>query len=186
MSSIAEQRRELGPYVGMLVFLVAWGMCFASLFFAYSVLRISEVSWPPPGVPRLPLAVPLFNTVVLAISSYTFHRGLVAVRGNRSLSVWLGVTWLLGTLFLALQIWVWLGVERAGLRWDSSKYGSVFYSLTVFHALHVLSGLVVIVYLMLRARRYTSARHTAVRMGAMFWHFVDAVWALMFLTVYVL
>jgi cytochrome c oxidase subunit 3 len=191
MSATTAQRpRELGPYVGMIVFLACWGMCFAGLFFAYAVARMNVMtSWPPPGVTRLPIAIPAINTAVLAASSLTFHRGLSAVRAGRagSLPAWLYLTLGLGALFLVLQTVVWVSLYRAGLSPSEGIYGSVFWMLTVFHALHVLSALAVGAWLLPKALagKFTASKHTAVRMGAMFWHFVDAIWVLMFFSVYV-
>ena len=71
---------------------------------------------------------------------------------------------------------------------DSGVYGSIFYGLTVFHALHVLAGLVVLAVLVPGARKGRCARgaQSRVRLSAMFWHFVDAVWVVMFVAVYLL
>ncbi len=95
---------------------------------------------------------------------------------------------MLGVAFVALQTVVWWSLAHHGLRWDGSKYGSVFYALTWFHALHVLAGLGVLAAILVGALRgrYTAEKHTAVRLGALFWHFVDVVWVLLFLSVYVL
>src|SRR2546426_684809 len=81
-------------------------------------------------------------------------------------------------LFLLLQLNVWLEVARAGLHASSGIYGSVFYGFTCFHALHVAAGLAVLAIVAaaaLRGRNLT-ARYGSVRLCAMFWHFVDAIW----------
>ncbi|MSP60167.1 MAG: heme-copper oxidase subunit III [Myxococcales bacterium] len=182
-----SRRKDTGPYVGMVIFLSAFGMCFAALFFSYSVVRTGAMSWPPAGTEPLPLGLPALNTLVLALSSWTFHRAYVAARRGQPVVAWLGVTFCLGALFMALQLVVWVSVYRSGLHPSSGIYGSVFYALTVFHALHVVSALVTILYLLPGALvgRYGAANHTAVRLSAMFWHFVDVIWVAMFLSVYV-
>jgi cytochrome c oxidase subunit 3 len=190
MATAAARRRDLGAYVGMVIALGAFGMCFAGLFFSYAVARAGASSWPPSGEQPLPLGLPALNTLVLALSSLALHRGLLAVRAGRerALAGWLWLTLTGGVAFLALQLFVWHRVWAAGLRPDSGIYGSIFYALTVFHALHVLSGLFALGYLLVRARagRYTAASHAGVRSVALFWHFVDAVWVVMFVSVYVL
>ena len=92
----------------------------------------------------------------------------------------------LGSLFLALQMAVWVPLWRSGFRIDTDTYGSIFYGLTVFHALHVLAGLFALALLLPGAfsGRHTSGRSSAVRLSAMFWHFVDVVWVVMFVAVY--
>ena len=183
-----EGRRT--SYVGMVMALASWTMLFASLFFAYAVLRLRSPMWPPEGVARLPRLLPFVNTLVLLASSVTLHRGTGrSTERSGALHAALGRTIGLGALFLALQLAVWIPLWRAGLRIDNSgPYGSIFYGLTVFHALHVLAGLVVLAALLPGAARgrWVSGLQTRVRLSAMFWHFVDAVWVLMFVTIYLM
>ncbi len=183
-----ESRRT--SFVGMVMALASWSMMFGSLFFAYAILRLKAGTWPPDGVAPLPRLLPFVNTLVLLLSSVMLHRGvrpeaearLGALRGA------LRATIALGSLFLVLQLAVWVPLWRTGFTIASGVYGSIFYGLTVFHALHVLAGLVVLLALVPGARkgRYRSGRQSAVRLSAMFWHFVDAVWVVMFVAVYLL
>ena len=183
-----ESRRT--SFVGMVMALASWTMLFGSLFFAYAILRLRAGTWPPDGVEALPRLLPLANTLVLLFSSYVLHRGVRAAADARfgALLGALKATLALGSLFLALQLAVWIPLWRSGFRIDSGVYGSIFYGLTVFHALHVLAGLVALLVLVPGARkgRYRSGRQSAVRLSAMFWHFVDAVWVVMFVAVYLL
>ena len=176
-------------FVGMVMALASWSMLFASLFFAYAVLRMSAATWPPEGASRLPTALPFANTLVLLLSSVVLWRGADPKRErpgalSRALSAALG----LGTLFLALQMAVWVPLWTRGFTMRSGVYASLFYGLTAFHAVHVLAGLVALAWLKRGARdgRYVSGRQNPVRLTAMFWHFVDVVWVLMFAVVYVL
>jgi heme/copper-type cytochrome/quinol oxidase subunit 3 len=185
-----ERPSDTTAYLGMVIFLGTWAMMFAALFFAYAEVRMRAQVWPPSGEAPLPLLLPGLNTLALAATSLTLGLGLRAVRSARprTLKRWLVLAFVLGALFLALQCKVWMSVWRAGLRPDSTVYGSVFYALTCFHALHVLVGLVGLLILLrgALAGAYTVSRHAPVRLWAMYWHFVDAVWVLMFATVYVL
>jgi len=176
-------------FVGMVMALASWSMLFASLFFAYAVLRISAATWPPEGASRLPRALPAANTAVLLLSSVVLWIGADPKRERpgglkRALVATLG----LGTLFLALQTAVWMPLWTRGFRMSSGVYASLFYGLTAFHAVHVLAGLVALLWLLRGASdgRYVSGRQNPVRLTAMFWHFVDVVWVLMFVVVYVL
>jgi cytochrome c oxidase subunit 3 len=165
-------------------------MLFGSLFFAYAILRLKAGAWPPDGVEPLPKLLPFVNTLVLLLSSGVLHRGVREEAETRfgALRGALRGTLALGSLFLVLQLAVWVPLWRSGFRIDSGIYGSIFYGLTVFHALHVLAGLVVLLALVPGARkgRYRSGRQSAVRLSAMFWHFVDGVWVVMFVAVYLL
>jgi cytochrome c oxidase subunit 3 len=184
--SADESRRT--SFVGMMMALASWTMLFASLFFSYAILRLRSPMWPPEGTEALPKLLPFLNTLVLLGSSLTLHRGLrpAAEEKPGTLLAALRATVFLGALFLALQFVVWIPLWRGGLRFDSGVYGSIFYGLTAFHALHVLCGLAALLWLVPKARRgiYVSGRQSAVRVTAMFWHFVDVVWVLLFVTVY--
>lgn len=180
--------RETTSFLGMVIFLGGWAMTFAALFFAYADMRITSTMWPPEGEIAAPILLPAINTLVLFASSVTLSLGLSAVRTARprALVPWLGATLGLGVVFLALQSVVWVRLVHAGLRWDSGRYGSVFYMLTCFHALHVLVGLLGLALLLpgALAGRYTVQRHAPLRNWSLFWHFVDGIWLLMFVTVY--
>ena len=177
-------------FVGMVMALASWSMMFGSLFFAYAILRLKSGTWPPDGVAPLPRLLPFVNTLVLLASSAVLARGLGPASETRigALASALKATLALGVLFLVLQLAVWVPLWRSGFRIDSGVYGSIFYGLTVFHALHVLAGLLALLVLVPGARsgRLRSGAQSRVRVSAMFWHFVDAVWFVMFVAVYLL
>ncbi|HEY4122278.1 MAG TPA: cytochrome c oxidase subunit 3 [Byssovorax sp.] len=184
-------QEEFTSSLGMIVFLASWAMMFCGLFFAYGYTRTRSPIWPPPGLPELPLLLPAVNTVVLVVSSFTFAKALQLLRrGLRAQSLYaVGVTLALGVVFLALQVVVWRSLVAAGLTVRTGgSYGSIFYALTVFHALHVAVGLGILLWVLARTLqgKYTEHNTIGVRLCAMYWHFVDVVWVLMFLTLYVL
>jgi len=186
----SRRPRDTTAYVGMVVFLGGWAMMFGALFFAYGIVRVRQPMWPPPGEAALPIALPALNTLMLLASSLTMVLALRAAREAqpRRVAPLVGATLGLGLAFLASQLWMWRALYLGGLRPDSGIYGSVFYALTCFHGLHVLVGLIGLTTLLPRALRgkFNAHDHTPVRMWGMFWHFVDAVWVVMFVMVYVL
>jgi cytochrome c oxidase subunit 3 len=173
----------------MVVFLGSWAMMFAAIFFAYAALRLRSPSWPPFGAIPLPLAIPTLNTLVLLASSGTLHLALRALRRHDIdlFRWWSLATLTLGTAFLALQLLVWLDLWESGLQLRSGVYGSIFYVMTAFHALHVVVGLGFLIWLTAPALRRNARPFgtVPVKLASMFWHFVDVVWVLMFLAVYV-
>jgi cytochrome c oxidase subunit 3 len=183
-------REDFTSVLGMIIALGAWAMMFGALFFMYAGMRSHALMWPPPGVPHLPIGLPAVNTVVLLASSGAFSLGVRSIRkGNRrALSAWLGTAAALGTTFLVLQVVVWRDVWAAGLLPSTGAYGSVFYGLTALHAAHVAAGILVILFVLVRSLlgKYTEHNVMKVRLPAMFWHFVDAVWVLMFVSLYLL
>jgi cytochrome c oxidase subunit 3 len=134
--------------------------------------------------------MPALNTLVLLASSFTFARGLQEVKkGRRSaLSAWVAATMVLGIAFLALQVSVWRSVAQSGLQISDGIFGGVFYGLTAFHALHVAVGLLILLWVFARSIQglYSEHNYINVRLCTMFWHFVDVVWILMFVSIYLL
>jgi heme/copper-type cytochrome/quinol oxidase subunit 3 len=187
-ASPGEARRarsaERTAMLGMVLFLASWAMLFAALFFAYGVLRVRALAWPPPDLPAVPRGLPTLATGVLAAASLLVETGLrrlrAGLRGAAFGSV-LGSA-LLGALFLALQITVWRQLWHAGLRLEAGPYPSVIFGLTVFHGLHVAVGLAALLYVAvrLRAGAYTAVSHIPLRLWSIYLHMVGVIWAVMY------
>jgi cytochrome c oxidase subunit III len=177
--------------VGMIVFLGSWAMIFAAMFFVYASMRMKgKVEWPPADLPRLPVALGGFNTVLLAISSVALQLGLFAVRRARvrAMATLVTVSAVLGFAFLLLQLVSWEHLWDRGLTADTGAYASVFYALTITHGVHVLVGVLALAVLAVRAFRgvFSVPRHQPVRLWTIYWHFVGVVWVVMFVTVYLI
>jgi len=183
-------REDFTRSLGMIIALASWTMMFGALFFIYLGVRSRAVIWPPVGAPRLPLGLPAVGTAALVASSVALEMGARALRRGRRrvLAPAVALAALLGVAFLALQLSVWRGLWDAGLRPGSGSYGSTFYGLTTLHAAHVAAGLLALLVVLWRALggAYTEHNVVRVRVCAMFWHFVGAVWLLMFLSLYLL
>ena len=182
-------REETTAFVGMVIFLASWAMMFAALFFAYAFVRTHATSWPPVGVPRLPWILPGLNTALLALSSGLLQWAVVRLQRGLPATRLLLATIGLGALFLALQLFVWTTLHAAGLNMQAGgPYASVFYSLTGFHALHVAVGLVGLgsVWRKAAAGRLGAARQLPLRLWTMYWHFVGIIWALMFVSIFLM
>ena len=169
---------------GVVVFLASELMFFGSLLAAYFNLRSIGAPWPPAGV-TLDTVESSVGTGLLAISSatmlFTTHH---AAKNRTDLArFWLGATILLGTAFelIALHGWV-----KAPFRIDTNAYGSVFYATTGFHFLHVLAGIVLLsmLFVGLRMAAFERDKRAGVEAIGFYWHFVFAVWLLIWGTVY--
>jgi cytochrome c oxidase subunit 3 len=173
----------------MVVGLASWAMMFGALFFAYAMVRSRTGVWPPSGVRPLPLALPGINTLVVLASSALLAGAIRRVRRGETRGLVLSVvgTIVLGAVFLTLQIVVWRRMALAGLLPRTGGYGAVFWSLTVFHALHVVAGLGVLSWVLVGAVRgaWSAARFAPLRLAGMFWHFVGTIWVLLYVLVYV-
>ena len=133
--------------------------------------------------------IPAINTVILLTSGLTVTIAHHALRsGNRTiLKVFLGLTFLLGFLFVSLQAHEYSEAYRElGLRLSTGIYGSTFFMLTGFHGLHVTIGAIMLVIIWLRTLRghFTPTHHFAFEAVSWYWHFVDVVWLGLFIFVY--
>lgn len=173
--------------LGMLVFIMSEGVLFANLIAGYLYLRFTQPQWPPEGTPHLDIIFPAINTVILIASGVPMHLGhKAAERGDRrGLVMGLALTLLLGGIFIAGQGWEYLHV---GFTPSTNIFGSTFFTLTGFHGAHVIVGLLflLVTFVLAIGGRFQGERHFPVEAAALYWHFVDAVWVVLFLVLYVL
>ena len=108
------QTRRAQATIGMAVLLASWAMVFVTLIFAYAVLRSRELVWPPLGAVPLPQGLAWANTAVLVASSVAFHVGWRHLRAGNpgGFARLLGLTLVLGVLFLGLQAFLWFRVQK--------------------------------------------------------------------------
>ncbi len=174
--------------LAMAIFIAFESMMFVGLITAYWVLRSSSFAWPPPHLPRLPLAVTWVNTAILLFSAVTMSRASAALRARdqHGLRTGLLATAMLGVGFLAVQGTEWVRLVRQGLTLSSGSYGSTFYTLIGLHAVHVCGAVIWLATVMILAQRdrFSAERHTGVTMCAMYWYFVCVLWVVLFVAVY--
>ena len=179
-------RRSTGRSVGWwgtVSMIATEATLFALLLFAYNQLRIQADRWPLGDISDPELVKSGFRTVVLLGSSIPMHiadKG--AEEGNQRKLRWgLAVGWLMGALFLAGHFDEW-STTLHEFTPATNAYGSLFYTITGFHALHLIVGLVVGGYLWIGAvsGRYERKSTTGVKCGILYWHFVDAVWVFVY------
>lgn len=177
-------RSRVNATLGMVFFVGSWSMAFGTLFLSFLILRNRAGAWPPPGLelPSFPLA--LVATAVLLASSVALH---VAVGRGRRGAKGFGSLWALGLglglVFSALQTWLWYDLLARGATPGASMYESLFFGLTWVHAAHVACALLSLLWMAvgIASGRYGQHRISTVSNAAIFWHFMDVVWVLMFL-----
>jgi cytochrome c oxidase subunit 3 len=179
--------RVEAPTLGMLLFIISEVMIFGAFFTAYFFIRVVQHDpWPAPGT-KLPEAVAGINTMILLSSSLTLHWALSsAKRGNRfGLKAGMLSTFLLGLTFLTIQINEYIHI---GFAPHDAAQGTVFYALTGLHGAHVFIGLCALMMVTIRAFRghYSPEHHQGMEVPGIYWHFVDIMWVVVYLPVYVL
>jgi cytochrome c oxidase subunit III len=172
--------------LAMLFLLAAETMFFAGLISAFFVLRLGAPVWPPPLQPRLPILVTGLNTLVLLASSVAMAGALRAARraDRKAVVERLAAAAGLGALFLAVQGYEWARLVHYGLTVTSGAYGATFYTLIGVHAAHVVGALVWLAVTLASADRLLDGRLTRLRACATYWHFVVALWPILYVTVY--
>jgi len=174
-SEVSTQRRLTGA-VGMAVFLGTCAMLFAALLFAYAVVRSQAAAWPPPGTPPFPRGPAASNGLLLIAAGFALRRA--RTRGPAWATAALGM----GALFLLMQASLWGRLVAAHLGPGTGALGDAFFALSMFHALHVLGGLVAIAVL-LRARARPEARPRRLRLAMIYMDFVAVVWVVIYVAV---
>jgi len=137
------------------------------------------------------VGLPLVNTILLVVSSFTATFAHHALRKNdrKKIKLWLILTLMLGFSFLVLQVDEYIhAYTELGLTLNSGIYGSTFFMLTGFHGAHVTLGAIMITVMLVRIWKghFTADNHFAFEAACWYWHFVDVVWIGLFIFVYVL
>ena len=173
---------------GLITFLIADGMTFAGFFAAY--LTYKAVNPLPDGaIYELELPIPTLNTILLLISSATFHKAGKALlnKKNDVSQKWLLITALLGIAFLICQLFEYFNLPF-GL--TDNLFASTFYALTGFHGLHVSLGTLMILIISWQVRsnggRISHLNMFPLEAVELYWHFVDGIWVVLFIILYLL
>ena len=177
--------RRASGWFGVWCVVATEGAIFVYLLFTYFYFASQSVpDWPPGGLPSLQLAGP--NTVILLLSSVAliWAERSGARRDERGrLLGGLALAFVLGCIFAGVQVAEW-GSKPFAL--SSGTYGAIYFTVTGFHLAHVVAGLVMLALLLVWAALgyFSKERHAPLTIGAIYWHFVDAVWVVVFATLY--
>jgi cytochrome c oxidase subunit 3 len=175
--------------LGMWLFLAADAMSFGGLLAGYGALRYGDPNWPRPSS-ILGIQLTAMMTFLLVCSSVTMVEALAGLRaGNQAkLRKFLLLTILGGITFLSLQAFEWTHLIEEGQSIKVNNFGATFFILTGFHGMHVFSGVVYLSTLLVRALlgKYEDPHNNEIEIGALYWHFVDLIWILVFTFVYLL
>jgi cytochrome c oxidase subunit 3 len=198
--------------LGMWVFLVQEVLFFGAFFMVYTLHRNLYYAVFEACSHHLDWRIGAFNTAVLICSSLTMALGVhaAAVGQRRRIVLWLLATVLLGSVFLGVKVveygQKWEDQLVPGLRWGSAEqvgeelhlqgadldhaqlYFSLYFGMTGLHALHMIVGIPIILWVALRAQRgeFSPAYNTPVWVTGLYWHFVDIVWIFLFPLLYLI
>ncbi|WP_312854735.1 aa3-type cytochrome oxidase subunit III [Agromyces agglutinans] len=188
--------------VGTIVWLGSEVMFFAGLFAIYFTLRAMSPELWEFEADRLNFPFSLTNTIILVASSFTCQFGVFAAEKMKPYASgpwwnvrqwgtveWFFLTFAMGAIFVAGQVWEYATLVSEGIAIDSNSYGSAFYLTTGFHGLHVTGGLIAFLLVIGRifaVKHFGHREATSAIVVSYYWHFVDVVWIGLFLVIYVL
>ena len=163
--------------IGLPIFILSEVFIFLSLFASYWLMRLGFDSWPPEGTPHIDKMLPLIMTVILVSSSITCHVAEEKLEhGDLSgFNKWWIYTIILGTVFLGCTLYEWNHLIHLDFIPSTNAYSTAFYTITGFHASHVLVGLGAFIAVLLPALGGRTNK-TFVTCVSVYWHFVDVVW----------
>lgn len=180
----SPERYRIGVWVAISSIL----MLFVALTSAYIVRSASGNDWQPIVMPKvlgLSTALILISSITMEVSRRSLKRQSDAGYGR-----WLMITVALGLGFLASQVFAWRQLVRQGVYLASNPYNSFFYLFTAAHGLHLLGGILALVYLLLRTTRKRGTvdgelrRVGAADAATIYWHFMDGLWVALFLLLF--
>ena len=179
---IGSAGRNSTAWFGLLCLIATEGSLFAYLLFSYAYFGVQrDPSWLPTLHPSFKYGLP--GTVVLFASSGTIWWSEQGIKkgDQRQHLIGLATTILLGLAFVVLELLDW---HDKDFSLSSRAYGSFYFTITGFHLLHVVVGILVLtaVFIWSVAGYFTKRRHMHVTISGVYWHFVDVVWIFVFST----
>jgi len=181
---VGSVKHRASGWWGMWMLIATEASLFAYLIFSYAYLAVQAHGGWVTEMPKFRLSLP--NTVLLIASSFVLRWGETGIRKGKPqrLQLALGLTILMGAAFVGVQVKEW-GDKH--FRLSDNAYASSYFVTTGFHMAHVLGGLLILATLLLWSLmgKFDERRHSAVSVGALYWHFVDVVWIAVFVTFYV-
>jgi len=163
--------------IGLPIFIVSEIFIFLSLFATYWVMRLTAPAWPPEGTPEIDKVLPIIMTVILVSSSITCHIAEEKQESGdlKGFRTWIWYTIILGALFFGCTAYEYNHLLHADFGPSTNAFSTVFYTVTGFHASHVLMGLGAFIAVLIPAYRGLT-NHTFTTCVSVYWHFVDVVW----------
>jgi cytochrome c oxidase subunit III len=172
-------------YWGMIGLIATEGALFAYLLFSYYYHAVQPhgLAWPPGGIPSLNFSLP--NTILFLLSSLVVWWGEHATKRGVRWKQLTGLTvgFLMGVGFVVIQALEW---ASKSFTLSSGAYGSLFFAVTGFHMAHIVLGLLLLFAVTVWSYLgYVSpVRSAPVSVAAIYWYFVNAVWLIVFFTLY--
>jgi heme/copper-type cytochrome/quinol oxidase subunit 3 len=171
---------------GMVILIANEATLFSSLIASYFYLRFNSPVWPLDNIKRPELILPAIASVILLSSSVFMQIGEAGIRrGSQGrLKFGFAVAFILAVIFLSIQLFEY---SRSEFTPTTNVYGSLFFAITGIHGMHVIGGLLLNAVIQVRTYlgHFNANRMQGVENATLYWHFVDVVWVVVFLSLYI-
>lgn len=188
--SMDRRGQETANSIAMLVLLVSLSMLFATLMLGYVFYRWTSDVWPPMGLPKVDIIYPSISTVIIILSSLSYHSFESSYSKGKELfkPTALLVTIVLAAAFLVSQLKLWTYMNQIGLYVEGGVFPSILHGFTWIHAGHLVVALLLLFYLSLVVIKspFKIDRSMAIKNIGKVWHFLGLVWIIIYLTLFVL
>lgn len=185
--AVALSRGKAPGYWGMWMLIFTEAVLFSILLTSYFFIRFRHQDWPLDDLSDPDLKLVSIMTPILLLSSLPAHWAELSIRQGRvgRLRIGLAVAFAMAATFLGLQAYEYTHLLEEFTP-QTNVYGSLFFTITAFHGLHVLVGLLMNLWLQVFAWRgfWTAERHLPVQAVTLYWHFVDVVWVFILVSLY--
>lgn len=189
-STLTQTKNPLPGDLAIWVFIFAELLVFGILFAAYAVARSSHLELFNSEQKLLNTRLALINTFLLITSSYAVVRSVLSIKINEVNACvrWLLLAIGLGAVFLILKVVEFRNDSDLGITLSHNLFDMFYLSLTFFHFLHVILGMLILGAVAWKAysHKYNAQSHAGVETGGAYWHMVDLLWIILFALVYVI
>ncbi len=190
-AELKQTRREAPPGdLAIWIFILAELLVFGVFFLAYAFARMNNVELFDTHQATLDRTSGFINTLALITSSYFVVRGVQSIKEShsRGCAFWLWAAFAAGAVFVVVKLMEFSHHVSEGVTLSTNVFYMFYLSLTFFHFMHVVMGMVILAFMAQKAQRgkYSAADHHGVESGASYWHMVDLVWLVLFPLVYVM
>lgn len=172
------------------IFILAELLVFGVFFISYAFTRANHVELFNTYQMSLDTDAAMINTLALITSSYFVMRAVAAIREDKSKQSinWLLAALAMGFVFLIVKSGEYAHHYQQGINLRTNLFYMFYLSLTFFHFMHVIMGMVILAAVALKTKqgRYSATEHTGIETGASYWHMVDIVWLILFPLVYIM
>lgn len=191
MTTLAAGKEDYPPG-DFVIWIVIYAelLAFGIFFLSYAFARSQNVELFNASQLELNRTAGAINTLILITSSYFVVRSIAAIRESlqKQAARWMWAAIGLGSIFIVIKLFEFYTKYEEGITLSSNTFYMFYLSMTFFHFMHVILGVVILTIMAVKIRHgdYTAQEHDGMETGASYWHMVDLVWIILFPLVYVI